>query len=153
MHFYNVIKELSEKKDIVLFIDMDGVIAAYNIGNNPFDFLNKRPLKQNIENIKEVTSIENVEIHILSVCRENSQIEDKNVWLDKNAPFFEKDKRIIISRESKDWRTAKEIKTEFLTNYQTDKQIVVVDDDNDILRYLYDNYKHIIVLQDSELVD
>ena len=153
MHFYNVIKELSEKRDIALFVDMDGVIAAYNIGNNPYDFLNKRPLKQNIENIREITSLANVEIRILSVCREDSQIEDKNVWLDKNAPFFEKDKRTIISRASKDWQTAKEIKTDFLTNYQTDKQIVLVDDDNDILRFLFDNYKNIIVLQDSELVD
>ena len=153
MHFYNVIKRLAEQKDIVLFVDMDGVIAEYNITNNLYNFLNKRPLKQNIENIKEVTSIENVEMHILSVCREDSQIEDKNIWLDNNAPFFEKDQRIIISRESKDWKTAKEIKIEFLTNYQTDKQIVFLDDDNDILRELYNNYDNIIVIQDSELVD
>ncbi len=153
MYFYNLIKEMASKKNIILFIDMDGVIAAYDIGKNPYDFLHKRPLTQNIANIKEVLDLENVEVRILSICREDSQIEDKNVWLDQYAPFFKKENRVIISRASKDWKTAKEIKTEFLTNYKTDKQIVLVDDDNDILKHIHQNYDNIIVLQDSELVD
>lgn len=153
MYFYNLIKELSEKKEIVLFVDMDGVIAAYNIGKNPYDFLNKRPLTQNIANIEEVSKLENVELHILSVCRENKQVEDKNVWLDKNAPFFKKENRNIISRESQDWSISKDIKFNFLKNYQTDKQIVLVDDDNAILKYINENLENVIVMQDSELVD
>lgn len=153
MYFYNLIKELANKKDILLFVDMDGVIAAYNSRNNPYDFLNKRPLTQNIATIKEVCSIKNVEINILSVCREDSQINDKNVWLDKYAPFFEKDNRTIISRESKEWKTSKEIKLDFLKDIKTDKQIVVVDDDNEILRALHEELGHIIALQDSELID
>ena len=153
MYFYNLIKELSEKKEIVLFVDMDGVIAAYNIGKNPYDFLNKRPLTQNIANIEEVSKLENVELHILSVCRENKQVEDKNVWLDKNAPFFKKENRNIISRESQDWSISKDIKFNFLKNYKTDKQIVLVDDDNAILKYINENLENVIVMQDSELVD
>jgi len=27
MHFYNLIKDLADKKDIIMFVDMDGVIA------------------------------------------------------------------------------------------------------------------------------
>ncbi len=153
MYFYNLIKELSEKKEIVLFVDMDGVIAAYNIGKNPYDFLNKRPLTQNIANIEEVSKLKNVELHILSVCRENKQVEDKNVWLDKNAPFFKKENRNIISRESQDWSISKDIKFNFLKNYKTDKQIVLVDDDNAILKYINENLENVIVMQDSELVD
>lgn len=153
MYFYNLIKEMATKKDIMLLIDMDGVIAAYSIGKNPYDFLNKRPLRQNISNIEQASTIENVETHILSVCRENSQVEDKNIWLDKNAPFFAKENRNIISRESHDWKTSKEIKVDFLKNLKTDKQVVLVDDDNEILRYIHENFKDIIVLQDSELVD
>ena len=153
MHFYNEIKELSNKKDICLFVDMDGVIAAYAIGKNPYDFLNKRPLKNNISNIEEVSSISNVELHILSICRENSQVEEKNIWLDKYAPFFKKENRVIISRESKDWANAKDIKFDFLKNYQTEKQIVLVDDDNEILKYVHTNLSNVNVMQDSELVD
>lgn len=153
MHFYNEIKKLASKYDICLFIDMDGVIAAYAIGNNPFDFRNKRPLKSNILNIKEVVDIPNAELHILSVCREDYQINDKNAWLDENAPFFKKENRAIISRESQNGAGSKDIKLNFLKNYKTDKIIVLVDDDNEVLRYVRDNLPGIIVMQDSELVD
>lgn len=153
MYFYNLIKEMSDKKEIMLFVDMDGVIAAYSIGKNPFDFLNKRPLTQNIATIGKVDKLEKVETHILSVCRENTQVDDKNIWLDKNAPYFKKENRNIISRESQDWKPSKEIKLEFLKNVKTDKQIVLVDDDNDVLRYVRDNLDNVIVMQDSELID
>ena len=129
---------------------------SYNLRfslKNPYDFLNKRPLNNNIEAVRQADTIENVETHILSICRENSQVDDKNVWLDKYAPFFKKENRVIISRESQDWKSAREIKTDFLKNIKTDKQIVVVDDDNEILKFIHENYKHIIVMQDSELVD
>ncbi len=153
MYFFNLIKEMCQEKEIMLFVDMDGVIASYGIGKNPYDYRNKRPLTQNIANIKEVSLLENVEVFVLSVCREDSQINDKNAWLDEHAPFFKKDNRIIISRASKDWATAKEIKVEFLKNIKTNKQVVLVDDDNDILKYINQNLKNITVLQDSELVD
>ena len=153
MHFYNEIKKLASKYNICLFVDMDGVIAAYAIGNNPFDFRNKRPLKSNISNIKEVVDIPNVELHILSVCRENSQVDDKNAWLDENASFFKKENREIISRESQNGAYSKDIKLNFLKNYKTDKLIVLVDDDNEVLKYVRDNLPGIIVMQDSELVD
>ena len=153
MYFYNLIKEMAAKKELMIFFDMDGVIAAYSIGKNPFDFLNKRPLNQNIATIQEITDLENVEVHVLSVCRENSQIEDKNIWLDKNAPFFKKENRNIISRESKDWITSKEIKLDFLKNVKTEKQIILIDDDNGVLKHIKDNLENVIVMQDSELID
>ena len=43
MHFYNLIKELSKKNKIKLFVDMDGVIASYDFGK-PLNFKIKRPL-------------------------------------------------------------------------------------------------------------
>ena len=153
MYFYNLIKEMASKEDIELYVDMDGVIAAYSIGNNPFDFLNKRPLRENIAKIEEVSKIDNVETHILSVCRENSQIEEKNIWLDKNAPFFKKENRNIISRESKEWLTSKEIKLEFLKNLKTDKKVILVDDDNGVLKLIKDSLDTVTVMQDSELID
>ena len=113
MYFYNLIKELSKEKSIILFVDMDGVIAEYGIGKNPYDYLNKRPLKINIETLKEVSTLENVELQVLSVCREDSQINDKNLWLDKYAPFFNEKNRNIISRSSQEWKKAREIKVDF----------------------------------------
>ena len=153
MYFYNLIKDMASKEDIELYVDMDGVIAAYSIGNNPFDFLNKRPLRENIAKIEEVSKIDNVETHILSVCREDSQVEEKNIWLDKNAPFFKKENRNIISRESKDWLTSKEIKLEFLRNLKTDKKVILVDDDNGVLKLIKDSLDTVTVMQDSELID
>lgn len=153
MYFYNLIKEIASKEDVLLFVDMDGVIAAYSIGNNPFDFLNKRPLKENIAKLEEVNKIDNVEMHILSICRENKQIEEKNIWLEKNAPFFNKENRNIISRESKDWIASKEIKMEFLKSVNSDKKIILLDDDNGVLKFVRDNLDNVTVMQDSELID
>ena len=47
MHFYNMIKTLSQLHPIALFVDVDGVIAAYDFGRK-FDFDKKRPLLQHV---------------------------------------------------------------------------------------------------------
>lgn len=52
MHFYNIIKELSNKTEVMLFFDMDGVISSYDAGKK-LDFANKRPLTENINKIKK----------------------------------------------------------------------------------------------------
>ena len=78
MHFYNVIKDLVVEKPIELFFDMDGVISSYDAGK-PLDFLNKRPLKENIKKIDEVSKLPNVELNILSICKKDFQIEEKNI--------------------------------------------------------------------------
>lgn len=153
MYFYNLIKEMAAEKELMIFFDMDGVLAAYSIGKNPFDFLNKRPLTTNIATIEEVSKLENVEVHVLSICREDDQIEQKNIWLDKNAQFFKKENRNIISRASKDWMLSKDIKLNFLKDVKTDKQVILVDDDNDVLKNIKDNLDNVIVMQDSELID
>ena len=85
MYFYNLIKDLSYKKELLLFVDMDGVIASYDAGK-PLDFLNKRPLKENIRKIEQITTLPNVELYIISICRKDFQIREKNIWLDKYAP-------------------------------------------------------------------
>ena len=67
MNFYNKIKDIAQKRDVVLFVDMDGVIASYEV-NKPFDFLLKRPLKTNIEKIEQVSKIPNVELYMSRIC-------------------------------------------------------------------------------------
>ena len=152
MHFIDLIKKISIEEEVILFVDMDGVIASYDVGR-PYDFKNKRPLKNNINIFGEIAKLDRVSLHILSVCRENYQIEEKNEWLDINAPFFEKENRVILSKEDSIYKISSELKLNYLKNYKTDKKIVFIDDDNSVLSVVNKELKNIILFQDSELVD
>lgn len=152
MHFLNLIKQISNDKEILMCVDMDGVITSYDAGK-PLDFLNKRPLTENIKKLEQISKLPNVELKILSICRKNSQIEEKNIWLDKNAPFFKKENRVIISKENITNKKSYELKIDYLKNVDTKKQIILIDDDNLIIKKVVENLKNIIVFQDSELID
>lgn len=152
MHFYNLIKDLSMKKELLIFVDMDGVIASYDVGK-PLDFLNKRPLTENISKIEKVGELPNVELHILSICKKDFQIEEKNIWLDKYAPFFKEENRMIISKQKTDGVSSPELKANYLNSVKTNKQIVIVDDDNSVLKKVMNSVEGVIVFQDSELID
>lgn len=152
MHFYNIIKELSDKAEVMLFFDMDGVISSYDAGKK-LDFANKRPLTENINKIKKISTLNNVTLYILSICKKNFQIEEKNNWLDKNAPFFDKSNRIIISKEQHPNIDSPTLKSDFLKNLNTNSQIVLVDDDNAVIKKVLDVTDNVMVFQDSELID
>lgn len=131
---------------------MDGVIASYDF-EKPLDFVNKRPLTTNIETLSQLCKLKNVELHILSVCRFNNEVNEKSEWLNKYAPFFEKDKRTIIPKESYPHYSSKELKLNYLKSLKNDEQIIFIDDDNETLRTVHDGLKNIILCQDSELID
>lgn len=152
MYFYELIKELSKDKKLTIYVDMDGVIAAYELGK-PLDFSNKRPLKTNINTLHKVSNLKNVELHILSICRKDSQIKEKNDWLDKYAPFFDNDKRVIISKESNPNYSSRELKENYLNSLKKEEQLVLIDDDNGVLDEVEKKVKNIILFQDSELID
>ena len=73
--------------------------------------------------------------------------------MDKYAPFFDKDKRIIISKENNPSVESKELKLNYLKSLNLNKQIIFIDDDNEILKFIHSNIENIILFQDSELVD
>jgi protoporphyrinogen oxidase len=152
MHFYNLIKDISSTKKTILFVDMDGVIASYDLGK-PYDFLNKRPLTSNIKKLHDISKLENVELHILSICRKDTQINEKKTWLNNYASFFAENNRMIISKESNPNLESKELKLNYLKNLNTDKQIILIDDDNGVLKHIKANLKNVILFQDSELID
>lgn len=152
MHFYNEIKQIADRQEVELYVDMDGVIASYDAGK-PLKFAEKRPLTENINKLEKIIEIENVELHILSVCRRDYQIKEKNDWLDKYAPFFKKENRIIISKESNKEFSSSDLKVNYLKSINTNKKIVLVDDDNQVLKNVMNQIKSIIVFQDSELID
>ncbi len=152
MHFYELIKKITEDKKVIIYVDMDGVIASYDFGK-PLDFINKRPLTTNIQTLNKISKLNNVELHILSVCRLDNQVREKNDWLNKYAPFFEQDKRTIISKESNPHYSSKELKLNYLKSLEIKEQIIFIDDDNEVLKTIYDGLKNIILYQDSELID
>jgi hypothetical protein len=151
MHFKRVIDNILKENDIVLFIDMDGVLASYDFGK-PYNFDMKRPLNSNINKIKEILN-DKIEVHILSVCNNDSQIEEKNDWLDKYVNYAIKDNRHIISKESNPFKTSAQLKLEFLESFSTNKKVVLIDDDNVVLKVVHKGLKDAIMIQDSELID
>lgn len=152
MYFYNLIKKLSLDKEIVIFVDMDGVVSSYDL-EEKINFLKGRPLITNINILKKVNDLENVRLYILSVCIKKSDILDKNTWLDKYVPFISKEKRIILDKESNGNISSKELKLNYLKSIKTNKTIVLIDDDNEVLKYIHNNLKDIILYQDSVLID
>ena len=152
MNFKEIILELLKHKNIDLFVDMDGVIASYDFGN-PKDFDKKRPLKTNIKTLEEISKLNGITMNILSICKKDSQIKEKNDWLDIHASFFEKDKRYILSKETIINTSSPNMKLNFLRDYQSNNQKILLDDDNQVLRVVGNNLEDVIVFQDSELID
>ena len=150
MHFYELIKSMSGTID--LFIDMDGVISSFDFGK-PLDFENKRPLLANIKTLEKVSELDNVNMYILSVCRKDNEIEIKNNWLDINAPFFKKENRYILSKETYPNHSSSNLKRLFLTDYKTNNKIILVDDDIRVLSAINDSLDNVMLFQDSELID
>lgn len=88
------IKYDSCSKILVLF-DMDGVLAEYVVGENedirnnvPGVYLNKRPIKSVIRTAREINSLPNVDIGVLSSASFPNQREEKLQWLSKYAKFI-----------------------------------------------------------------
>lgn len=138
---------------VKFFVDMDGVVADYDVGT-PKDYDKKRPLYTSIKKLEKISKMENVELHILSIARYNSGLEEKNKWLDEFAPFFKKENRNIITRESNDMKESKVLKTEFVNNIERDgSKIVIIDDDPAILHTIRKENEDVILLKDTALVD
>lgn len=142
--FYERIKKIAESKNKVkLFVDMDGTIVEYNVFKEGVittsikgAFSNNRPLYSVLNELEKIASIPNVEIYILSLCRSNIIEEEKNEWLDKYAPFFKKENRIIVNREKGQYspETRLTIKAEIIKkNLNNDDYGILLDDDHKIL--------------------
>ena len=152
MYFRDFIEQYNNKK-IKLFVDMDGVIADYVLGE-PSNYDKKRPLFSNIEKLEEVSKMDNVELYILSATRKTEGIEQKNVWLDRFAPFFKKENRIIISREENNFTKSSTLKALYMKNFERDGSImIVIDDDPQNLRELRASNEDLVLLKDTALVD
>lgn len=152
MYIKDYLEQFDGKK-IKIFVDMDGVIADYVFGA-PRDYDKKRPLFDSIKKLEIISKMENVELFIFSATRKTSGIEEKNCWLDKYAPFFKKENRIIISREANHMIESSILKSKYLLNFKRDDSIlIVIDDDPKILREIENRNRDIILLKDTALID
>ncbi len=152
MKFYDTIDK-HKNEMINLFVDMDGVIAEYDIGN--FDYGTIRPLQSNIKRIKELLKQDNISVKILTVCKNNNIVDEKKIWIKKYMPFFDLDDVIFLSKEDEKYsqKSSKELKSEYLKNMEDDKINIMVDDDNEIVKYIVKNNKDILVFQVSSWID
>lgn len=152
MYIEQVIRRYKNKK-IKLYVDMDGVIADYEVGNAS-DFHLKRPLISNISKLEVISKINNVELFILSITRMDEGFEQKQMWLDKNAPFFKKENRVIISRESNEFINSDDLKAQYVKNLKRDGSlIIVIDDDPRVLFKIKELCEDVVLLKDTVLVD
>lgn len=150
------LKEYLEKlnnKKIKLYVDMDGVIADFDLGV-PSGYDKKRPLYTSLKKLEEISKMNNVELYILSVTRMDEGFEEKNVWLDKYAPFFKKENRVILSRESNNFEISSNLKANYLKTVERDDcAIVLIDDCIEILKKVRKTNKDVYLLKDTALVD
>lgn len=156
MYFIDKIKQEFNNDKLCIFVDMDGVITDYNFGK-PLTFKTKRPIFTTINVIKELSKLGNVELYILSICIKNKDVQEKNDWLDKYAPFFDKKMRVIISKESNPNISSKELKCNYLKEFISENKnnkVILIDDDNDILQHIKNSMgDKVILCQDSSIID
>ena len=150
MYIDDVLEQYKDKK-IKLFVDMDGVIADYEVGLAR-DYDKKRPLKSNIKKLKEISENPNIEMNILSVTRHDKGFEEKNIWLDEFAPFFPKKNRNIISRESNGFEKSSILKANFVKDLKRNKVIIIIDDDPIVLKRIKKTNEDVVLLKDTALV-
>ncbi len=81
-----------------LFIDMDGVLAEYNVRGSvildnwfePDIFLKMQPVQPVINKLYELSKSYDISMFILSASPSQEATNEKIVWLVKNVPFIPK---------------------------------------------------------------
>ena len=153
MKLYEIIDQ-HKSRGILLFVDMDGVLAEYDIGN--FDYSTIRPLKSNIEKIKGFCEDVDIEVYLLSVCKTNRIVKDKVVWLGEHMSFLKDKQMIFLSKEAENYNgeSSVALKSNYLKDVNSEgKTIMLIDDDISIIKYVVKNNPDVIVFQDSSLID
>lgn len=152
MYIKDYLERFKDKK-VKLYIDMDGVIADYTFGA-PKDYDKKRPLFDSIKKLEEVSKMPNVELYIFSATRYTEGLEQKHEWLEKYAPFFKKDNRILISREANGMEKTAILKGKAMRDIERDGSVMIlIDDDPRNLEEVSKLSDDVILLKDTALID
>lgn len=151
MYITDYLERFKDKK-IRLFVDMDGVVADFDVGK-PCDYDKKRPLLTNIEVLREIAKRDNIEMHILTITRQTIGRDEKNRWLDQYMEFIKKENRHIISREENNKISSRVLKNRFLKKVKRDDSVIImIDDDPSILGKIKQGNPDIYLLKDTALV-
>lgn len=152
MYLENFLEQYQDKK-VKMFVDMDGVIADFNFGK-ACDYDKKRPLYSSINKLENISKKDNVDLYIFSATRMNKGYDEKQYWLDKYAPFFKKENRVIISREKHDFLESSELKADYMKNVERDGSVlIVIDDDPKNLKAIRKLNDDVVLLKDTALID
>ena len=152
MYLENFLEKYNDKK-VKMFVDMDGVIADFNFGEAR-DYDKKRPLYSSISKLENISKKDNVDLYIFSATRMNKGYDEKQYWLDKYAPFFKKENRVIISREKHDFLESSELKADYMKNVERDGSVlIVIDDDPKNLKAIRKLNDDVVLLKDTALID
>jgi 5'(3')-deoxyribonucleotidase len=91
---------------------------------------------------------------IFSATRYSEGLEQKHGWLDKYAPFFKKENRILISREANGMTETAILKAEYMKNIERDGSVmIVIDDDPRNLKEIRKQNEDVLLLKDTALID
>ena len=152
MYLENFLEQYQDKK-VKMFVDMDGVIADFNFGK-ACDYDKKRPLYSSINKLENISKKDNVDLYIFSATRMNKGYDEKQYWLDKYAPFFKKENRVIISREKHDFLESSELKADYMKNVErAGSVLIVIDDDPKNLKAIRKLNDDVVLLKDTALID
>lgn len=143
--FVNEIKEICKKnKKVDMYIDMDGTIAEYHLYNPEEisrkmeeEYLKNEPLKNVIDVLEEISKINNIEMHILSLSKTKKITEKKKIWLKKYVPFIKEENWIILTKEIGEYsnENRNEIKGKNIELRQKDyDKSIMLDDEQVVLR-------------------
>ena len=140
---------------------MDGVVADYDMIDYKLHseekdiYLNKRPIKTIINILEKISTLDNVNIYILSVARYKKQINGKKLWINKNMPFINNKNIKIISREEKNFEEPSVIKSNYLNEHITESNEINIhiDDSHSVLKAIDKLDKDITPLHISSILD
>lgn len=143
--FLNTVKNIcKDNKNVAMFIDMDGTITVYDIHPTNFvaeviaeRYTSLEPLECVIDVLKEISSIPNIDLYILSLSKAVKITKQKKVWLKKYVPFIPEENWIILTKELDEYNfenrniiKAEKIK-EKMSLYD---HSILLDDDHTILK-------------------
>lgn len=143
--FVNKIQEIcNENKKVAMYIDMDGTIIEYHLYKPDEiaekmgkEYLDNEPLVNVIDVLEEISKIDNIEMHILSLSKTNEITEKKKIWLKKYTPFIKEKNWIILTKETGDYtnENRNEIKGKSIEMRQRNCDIsIMLDDEQAVLR-------------------
>ncbi len=148
MKFYEFIQD-NVTKNIVVYVDMDGVLIEYDPGC--FDYDTLRPLQSNLKRIKDLVN-QNIKVKILSICKKDVMIKEKIKWFQKYADFLNQEDIILISKENSNL-SSKELKSNYLKDNAQGDINILVDDDITIIKYIRENNPNIRVFHVSSWIE